>query len=349
MKNFVSSRALALGFVTAFLVGCGSISSSPSPVPPSATPPAPQGAFVYFNNSFSQTAGYRLNPDGTLTLLAGSPFAINGRLAAAGRFLAVSSSDTLSTYLVDGSSGALTSVGSSPVQGGAIAADGNNVYITGSIPANASTGIYGFALSSGGAPTPLAGSPYLFAPACDLCEHPRTLALNNNVLLVGGIGFHSVGDFAVYRRMLGGALGTALILGGDLEDHVTVQHPAGKFSYALSTDASNLSEFTIDEGGRTTPGPQLPIGSGQDATVDATGKFLLLVDDTGTVRVFTIDPAGGTLNQIGASEAAGNGAFGIGMDPSGHFVIVSQSAFSGSLPARPARSPYSPLIPSAAL
>jgi len=65
-----------------------------------------------FRHFCSSTTGYRLNPDGTLALLPGSPFAINGGLAAAGNFLAVSSGGTVSTFLVDPASGALTKAGS---------------------------------------------------------------------------------------------------------------------------------------------------------------------------------------------------------------------------------------------
>jgi 6-phosphogluconolactonase (cycloisomerase 2 family) len=336
MKNFFSVwSVVVMGCaMIVFLDGCGSVDSRPSPMPaPGASPtPAPQGAFVYFNNSFSQIAGYRLNPDGTLTLLAGSPFAIDGRLAAAGHFLAVSSGTAVSTYVVDPSSGALVKAGSVAVGGGLLAGDADNLYITGDIPSTLSIGIYGFALSSSGALTPLAGSPYLFDQACDLCGQPATLGMNNDVLVLGGGGFHSAGTFTVYPRMTTGVLGKRQMLGADLEVHVAIQHPAGKFSYALSTDASTLSEFTLDNTGNAIAGPQLLIGSGQDMTVDATGRFLLLVDEAGAIRVFSIDSASGALNQIGISETAGNGAFGITMDPSGHFVIVSQSAFSGSLP-----------------
>jgi len=60
--------------------------------------------------------------------------------------------------------------------------------------------------------------------------------------------------------------------------------------------------------------------------IDPANKFLLVVDSAGVVHVFAIAPANGSVSQIGTSEAAGNGATGIAMDPSGHFVIVTQSA-----------------------
>ena len=344
MKNFVPARslpALALLLILS-LGGCGGVSANnaptptPMPTPPGATPtPTPSaahGTFVYFNNSASQVTGYKLNSDGTLSVLAGSPFALNGGLAAAGSFLAVSSGNTLSIYLVDPASGALTKAGSGTVvQGGGIVADANNVYLAGNIPASTATGIYGFALAANGALTPLAGSPYTFTQACDFCDVPFVLALNNNFLIQGGVGFHGVGDFTVYPRGTGGVLSKAQILGTDAEERVAIQHPSGNFSYALNTDDSSLIEFTMDATGKPTPGAQLFTGTGQDLAVDSSGKFLLVVDNAGAVHIFAIDPATGSMNQISTSEAAGNGATGLAMDPSGRFVIVLQSASSTNL------------------
>ncbi|HEU4414917.1 MAG TPA: hypothetical protein VFT65_09040 [Candidatus Angelobacter sp.] len=342
MKNRTLSACgvsiLGLLFTVA-LSGCGGVSSgsaTTTPTPPGATPtPTPaaaRGTFIYFNNSNAQTAGYKLNGDGTLTLLSGSPFAVSGGLAAAGSFLAVSSGNTVSTYLVDPSSGALTKAASgSVVQGGSIVADASNVYLAGNIPASTATGIYGFALSANGALTPLAGSPYTFTQACDFCDVPFALALNNNFLIQGGVGFHGVGDFTVYTRGGGGVLGKAQILGTDAEERVAIQHPAGNFSYALNTDDSSLSEFTTDATGKPAPGSQVFTGTGQDLAVDSTGRFLLVVDNTGVVHVFAINSSNGSMSQIGTSEAAGNGAVGISIDPSGRFVVVSQSAGSTNL------------------
>lgn len=331
---------LAVLLLASAFSGCGGISagSAPptTPTPPGATPtPTPaaaHGTFVYFNNSNGQTAGYKLNDDGTLTSLSGSPFAVSGTLAAAGNFMAVGSGSTVFSYLVDPSSGALTQASSGTVvQGGSVAADANNIYVAGTIPASTATGIYGFAVAANGTLTPLAGSPYVFTQACDFCDVPLVLALNNNFLVQGGVGFHGVGDFTVYPRGGGGVLAKAQILGTDAEERVAIQHPVGNFSYALNTDDSSLTEFTMDATGKPTPGAQLFTDTGQDLTIDSSGKFLLVVDVTGVVHVFAINSSNGTMSQIGTSEAAGNGAFGISIDPSGRFVIVSQSASATNL------------------
>jgi 6-phosphogluconolactonase (cycloisomerase 2 family) len=276
-----------------------------------------------------------LNPDGTLVVLAGSPFAVSGNLAAAGSFLVASSGSTVSALQVDPSSGALTQSGTGQVNGGGpITADATNVYVSGNIPGNNSTGIYGFAISGTGALTPLAGSPYTFSNACDMCDVPNALSLNNNFLIQGGIGFHSLGDFTVYARGAGGVLGPAQILGTDAQTSVTIQHPTGSFSYALDPTDFLLSEYTISPSGKATPGAQTFVNNAQQILVDNTNRFLLVLDTTGVVHVMSIDPGTGAMSQIGTSEAAGNGAFEISMDNTGRFVFVSQTAnpnFAGSV------------------
>ena len=334
--------------IVALLAGCGGVSANtpkptptpnptPSPSPnPNPTPtPAAHGTFVYFSTSASNTVGYRLNPDGTLTQLAGSPFPVSGNLAAAGAFLGASTPNTVFSYQVDPASGALTQAGSGSVSGGgAIAADARNVYVTGNIPANTSTGIYGFAIGGNGALTALAGSPYIFTSACDLCDVPASLALNNNFLVQGGVGFHGVGDFTVYTRGADGVLGPAQILGTDEIGPVAIQHPAGSFAYALDASSLNLLEFTIAPNGKASEGSEAPLDSAQDMLVDNSNKFLLLLDLNGVVHVFKIDPASGAFSQIGTSEPAGAGVSSMTMDTTGRFVIVSQAAnpnFPGSV------------------
>jgi hypothetical protein len=340
-KSLSAWSVLVLGLLTiAFLAGCGGVSANsprptptptpnPSPSPnPSPTPtPAAHGTFVYFSTDASNTVGYRLNPDGTLVALAGSPFAVSGNLVAAGNFLAASSSNTVSTFQVDPASGALSPAGSGSASGaGSIAADTRNVYVTGNNPANNTTGIYGFALSGTGALTPLAGSPFTFTGACDLCDVPSSLALNNGLLVQGGVGFHTVGDFTVYARGAGGVLGPAQILGTSAIGPVAIQHPEGSISYGLDGAIFSLDEFTIAPSGKATPGPQAFVDNPADILIDNSNKFLLMLDSGGIVHVFTINAGSGALSQIGTSEAAGTTASTFAMDTTGRFVFVSQDA-----------------------
>jgi len=344
-KSHSAWSVLVLGLLMiAFLAGCGGVSANtpkptptPMPTPPGATPtPTPataHGTFVYFSTSASNTVGYKLNPDGTLVLLAGSPFAVSGNLVAAGNFLAASSSNTVSTFQVDPASGALSPAGSGSASGaGSIAADTRNIYVTGNNPANNTTGIYGFAIAGNGALTPLAGSPFTFTGACDLCDVPSSLALNNGFLVQGGVGFHTVGDFTVYARGAGGILGPAQILGTSAIGRVAVQHPGGSISYGLDPDTFSLDEFTIASSGKATPGPEIFVDFPVDMLIDNSNKFLLVLDSGGVVHVFTINAGTGALSQIGTSEAAGTTASTFAMDTTGRFVFVAQDAnpFSSS-------------------
>jgi hypothetical protein len=345
MKNFVSAWSvpvLALLLILS-LAGCGGVSANPRPTPtptPMPTPPGPgptptpaaHGTFVYLSNTTTIT-GFRLNPDGTLSQLAGSPFAIQGFIGAAGSFLLVFSGTSVSTYQVDPASGVPSFVSSVNVPGASGGtADAQNLYVQGNIPSGNLIGFYGFAISAGGMLTPLAGSPFPFGQACDFCDVPGSLALNNNFLIVGGEGFHGVGDFTVYTRGPGGVLGPAQILGTNAQESVSIQHP-GSFAYGLDTSDFSLQEYTISASGKATPGAQLFLDNPQQVVVHTSNKFLLVPDLSGVVHVFSIDPATGAFSQIGTSEAAGNGTGGLVMDPSGRFVFVVQGAnpnFPGS-------------------
>ena len=348
MKTLVSAGSvfvLAL-FLILSLAGCGGVSANPGPTPtptpmptppgatPTPTPAAAHGTFVYLSNTTS-LSGFRLNPDGTLSQLTGSPFPVQGNISTAGSFLLAFSGTTVSTYQVDPASGAPSFVSSVSVPGasGGVA-DAQNLYVQGKTPDGNSIGFYGFAISASGMLAPLAGSPFVFGQACDFCDVPESMALNNNFLIVGGVGFHGVGDFTVYPRGAGGILGKAQILGTDAEERVTIQRPTGSISYALNTDDFSLNEFTIGPSGKATPGAQkFADTQPEDILIDNTGKFLLLLDLTGVVHVFSIDPGNGNFSQIGTSEAAGNGAGGLVMDPSGRFIFVGQGSnpnFPGS-------------------
>ncbi|HLK52584.1 MAG TPA: beta-propeller fold lactonase family protein [Candidatus Angelobacter sp.] len=349
MKSFVSAFSVfALGLLaTISLAGCGSVSpislaATPTPAPVSSNPssptptPAAHGTFVFSNSQDHDTpvTGYRLNGDGTLSAIPGSPFPANGFLTVSGSFLISAQDDTVVAFRIDPATGALTLAGSGNVPGAiAVAADGANVYAAGTLtPAGSGTGIYGFSIAPNGALSPLAGSPYFFAGGCDTCSSPLTLALNDKFLIQGGAGFHGIRNFTVYPRMAGGALGSPQTLATEAGDRVAIQHPAGKFAYTLNVSDGELANFTVDASGNPIIGATMFTGSSQDITVDTTGKFLLLVDLSGVVHVFTIDPATGDLSQIATSESAGNGALAIAMDPSGQFVLVSQSAAISNLP-----------------
>jgi len=327
----------------AFLAGCGGVSANsprptptptPSPTPPGATPtPTPaaaHGTFVFVDGVEvvnQPTDTYRLNPDGTLTLATGSPFPVSGMLATSGSFLAVASGNTVTTYRVDANTGVPTAAGNAQVSGSAtVAADAHNVYVAGLTADSANWVVFGFTIGGAGLLTPLPGSPYHLTGACDLCNGPVSMALNNSFVIVGTYGFHGAGGILVLPRAANGALGTPQP-GGSAEQGAVALQPNGNSAFGIDSTFGAIDSWTLDAAGHPTAGPGVP-PSGTvdfiDEVVDPTGKYLLAVDNTGTVHIFTIG-ANATLSQIGTSEATG-GADRIAIDPSGRFVTVLQES-----------------------
>ena len=115
MKSSPSALSMpVLVLVTlVFFAGCAGVSGSPAPNPTPA--PAPHGTFVFvsgFNGNVQQTNGFRLNPDGTLTSISGSPFPIAGDLAVSGSFLIGRGGKDLTSYRVNPGSGRQVAVDS---------------------------------------------------------------------------------------------------------------------------------------------------------------------------------------------------------------------------------------------
>ena len=83
------------------------------------------GRYLYVSNASDRTlSGYSVDPSsGVLTELAGSPFSINtGALAAntSGTYLYASVADEITTFRIDGTTGALTQVSSTPFSGASV-------------------------------------------------------------------------------------------------------------------------------------------------------------------------------------------------------------------------------------
>lgn len=124
-------------------------------------------SFVYTTlTNTNQVAGFAINkPQGTLTVIPGSPFAAGTRpttlVATVNGFLYVSNGQdgTVSGYSINQTTGVLTPVANSPfpirAASFAVSAGGSYIYATGS------AGIQAFSLNAAtGALTPLSGSPF---------------------------------------------------------------------------------------------------------------------------------------------------------------------------------------------
>jgi hypothetical protein len=284
------------------------------------------------------TDGFRLNPDGTLTSILGSPFPFGGDLAVSGSFL-MATGGTLTSYRVDPGSGTPVQVDSVPIQlAGALAADAKNVYVTGMNDLDAE--IYAFNVGPSGALTPVAGSPYLYGVGCldAVCPIPIVgrMVVNDAFFAIAETGFHGSGGLIVVPRDSNGALQGGHKVGLSDQDRVALPYPAGKIIFSSdSTSIDGLTSYLLDSAGNPTRVATFPIDSGiTDETLDPTGKFLLGVDGNGVVHVFTVNAATAEFSEMSASEPAGKGAILMAMDPSGRFVIVAQAS-NQAIPAPP--------------
>jgi len=326
----------------AFLAGCGGVSANtppPTPTPtPNPTPPGPgptptpaaHGTFVYVNGvevAGQPTDTYRLNPDGTLTLATGSPFPVSGMLASSGSFLVVASGNTVTTYRVDATTGVPTAAGNAQVNSSqAVAADAHDIYVAGLSADGANWVLYGFSIGGAGLLTPLPGSPFKLAGTCELCAQPVSIGLNNRFVVVGMSGFEGAGDILALPRAANGTLG-APQLGGTNESGAVAVQPNGNSAFSIDGSLGSIDSWALDAAGHPTAGSGVPPSTLVfiDQVVDPTGKYLLAVDNSGVVHILTIG-ANAALSQIGTSESVGGGVDRIAIDPSGHFVIVTQAS-----------------------
>lgn len=247
----------------------------------------------------------------------------------------VANSTTLSAYAIDPATGKPAIAGNGAVAAtAALAADAQDVYVAGQSSDGANNVIYGFSVSPTGVLTALPGSPFLLSGACDLCNQPVSITMNNSFVVVGTSGFHGAGGILVLPRAASGTLGTPQPGGQEEQSALTIQRPNGNAAFGIDGTLGAIQPYTIDSTGKPTAAPLVfPSSSSSfiDETVDVTGKFLLVLDGS-VVHVFSIDASIANISQIGTSESIGQGGGFINMDPSGHFVIVGQSSNLGTPP-----------------
>ena len=165
-----------------------------------------------------------------------------------------------------------------------------------------------------GALTPLAGSPYIFTPDATL-RRALNSGAERQFLIQGGAGFHGVGNFTVYPRWHRRSSEHTADAGNGCRG--PCRDPASERQVRLCAQYVIMSLGRVHHGRTGNPTPALNVyGQGQDMTVDTSGKFLVVVDITGVVHIFAIDPATGSMNQI-ARRRARERRTGMAMDPRG--------------------------------
>ena len=249
-------------------------------------------------------------------------------------FVGNSGTNTVSAYVIDGTTGALTAVAGGPVAAGTtpfevtVDPSGKFAYVVNL----GSSNISAYSIDATiGALTAIAGSPFATGGA-----GPRpqlvTFEPSGRFAYVANYGAGTVSAYTINATT--GAL-TAIagspFAAGTSPWIVTVD-PTGKFAYVANTGSSNVSAYTINAAtGALTAiaGGPFAAGPGADVvTVDPSGKFAYVPNQSSTsISAYTINAATGALATIlGSPFAAHTNPAIVTVDPSGKFAYAANQS-----------------------
>src|SRR4051812_8817147 len=270
---------------------------------------------------------------GALSEVAGSPFAagvgpVSVDVDPTGRFAFVANggsnnfTDTISVFAVDASTGALTSVGSTPagrssLRSMAVDPSGKFVYTTSGGSRTASFEVDGFAIDgTTGALSPVPGNPFFAGtnPSFVTVDPSAKFAYVTNQASA------DVSSFAI-NTTTGALTSTGRAASGGAPLSVVV-HPSGRFVYVAG---SGISVYTIDgTTGALTEIPGSPFAAANgffSIAIEPTGRFAYVANTGGGVSAFAINTSSGALSEIPGSPF-GSGVGSITVDASGKFVYA---------------------------
>jgi 6-phosphogluconolactonase (cycloisomerase 2 family) len=271
----------------------------------------PSGSFLYVavldscgDGCAGAISAFKINTDGSLTEIAGSPFktdygAIGIAVHPSGHFVySINSSncckttDTVSVFQVNATSGALTEVAGSPfalpgavtsgffAEFGAVHPNGQFLYVTALTNNNTTNGsVYGFSIdTTSGALTSLSGSPF---------------AAGLNPL---GIDVDSIDNFLFVVNA--GPIGGSRPPGVD----------------------GNIMVYKIDAStGNLTPVQGSPFGATTETlfllAVDESCRYVYVTDPSGLLFGFSINSATGALTPVPGSPLTVSGSIGVVLTP----------------------------------
>lgn len=291
---------------------------------------APQGGtYVYAHLSESSVGGYRMNSDGSLTALAGSPFAVPGlALAASGTHLFSVGQSQLVVYGIDAQTGSLTAQSQISIPDVLlVAANGAFVYAVDN-PTSGGSKIYAFSVAQNGTLTPVAGSPFaLIAGPCDLCVRPESVTVDGKYLAVGdGGGPHGAGGFILFARQGNGAVQRTSALGASSALSVAL-NSTDTFLYAVQSGDGAILTSSIDANGQMKLLQDLlpPPSEGffPSAVPAASGKYVVAVAAK-SLNTYAVGSDGTLTTQLSHVQTVTNDyATSAIFDPSGHFVVLA--------------------------
>ena len=297
-----------------------------------------QGNFVYTNNDqiTNTVSAFSVGADGTLTQVAGSPFPTGGTGAGGGLFAsnriaattagdllfaANTETDDISVFKINPSTGALTLVPGSPFATGnvggnfagiSVAATPNGKFLMAASFGSSNVAV--FSISSNGALSPIAGSPF------PTQANPFSINISPN----GKFLAVAEGDVEMFNIASGGALTSLGLFPSGLARGLDMNCSTSSL-YAGESDGTEtiVDSFDLAANGGLAPVPGSPfiVPSSIDAngvTLSPDGKTLFVSNQlSNTLTVFSA-AADGTLSPVG-SPVAMNGAV---IDPAG--IATSQ-------------------------
>ena len=295
-------------------------------------------AYVAGHNSFY---GIHVDSSSNISMVSGSPYSVSGSatsFATDGNllFVVVEASDlsgsSVNIYRAD-ANGALTRLGSTPMQGGvgnaglAVDSTGSFLYATGDVPPNNSPGLFGFAISqSAGTIAALPGSPYALNGAMGPASTPAVTPNGTWVCVGMELARTNQGVFCYPRHADGSVDGTndispnssdtgvqELALTAD-SMHVLFTNGGGNQVISAAISANNNKAGPVASSG----------GSLSDGiTIDPTGHWAVVSNfDSGNLALFAI-AADGSLTQAGGAIATGSHPVGIAFSRSGNIFFAA--------------------------
>lgn len=253
------------------------------------------GNRIYSSNVSSNTvSGFSINPDGSLTPIPGSPFALspggnpigvaassNGQFLFVGRGFTFGPGSGIDVFRI-AANGDLTLIPGSPF---GIGTDGNGFDVIfdsfrNHVMTNQNSNqVAVFNVAGDGSLSHIPGSPFI-TPTTN--NHKMSLNPAGDLLFIagGGGGQEAVMNVAA-SGTLSNAPGSPLFLGGAVIG--TTVHPSGRFVYyGLSSFSSNIRGFNVASGGSLTSITGDPFSSGgispTGLTMNDTGSLLFAVN-----------------------------------------------------------------------
>jgi 6-phosphogluconolactonase (cycloisomerase 2 family) len=315
----------------------------------------PSGRFGYVTGG--AISAYEIDvASGALTPVAGSPFATSGgtpgniAIDPAGKFAVVTvqctyvgcpttSPTRVSTFMIDGTTGALTpasqtTLSMGALSSGALAITPNGQYAY--VADYSGNKIWGLLLNGiTGDVSPLPAAPFMTGSP----PGPPVVDPSGRFLyVVNGTSFENITTYAidyatgnlsklktVRTRGQGGSI--ALTAGAAPVSYMP------KYVYVANNSGNNVSAYTINPatGSLTNvTGSPFAAGSGPSVAADPAGKFLYAVNAAGgTVSAFTVDQTSGVLSAVAGSPFGGGSLMlpsSMVVDPTGTIAYVTNSA-----------------------